>query len=198
MSLTPGHEVPHLVTLNLTKPSEWKGPGWSQTGSTRPVTLTASICLDFASAASFTALPSRPALILAPARTWHESVGRAMWEQAQARAAESGATVLWCDGGRGGLSGLASARHSEIVQVGPGSWSMPVGLPYPLDTRRTWYMAGGQGAAAAAVWAVALVGLLVEGGAEAVNVGQALAAVRRVLETLRRRKAPADGNLIDV
>lgn len=86
-----------------------------------------------------------------------------MWEQAKARAAETGASIVWCDGGRGGLSGIADGRYSEIVQVGPGSWTKPLGVPYPFDERRrTFYERGGQLAALGAVWTVVAAGYIVE------------------------------------
>lgn len=193
----------------MRKPKDWKGPGWSKEGNTRPIPITASICLDFAHTSSFTPLKTRPALILAPAKTWHESVGLAMWEQAKARAAETGATILWCDGGKGGLSGIADGRYSEVVQVGAGSWSKTIGIPYPFDERRTFYMRGGQGTVFTAVWVVAVVGYLVEkmlGGAVAQISGvQVLGGARRLIPVLLRLKGskakraqPPEGNLLDI
>ncbi|KAI0776360.1 hypothetical protein BC629DRAFT_1525791 [Irpex lacteus] len=142
-SLTPGHEAPGIFTIELPKPLK---------GHNIPVS--ASICLDFASSSSFTSFDSRPALILAPARTWHIGVGSAMWEQAKARAAETGSTVVWCDGGEGGISGIANGAYSEIVQVGPGSWVKRLGIPYPFDEKRTTYAWGGDWLAFVVVWAL--------------------------------------------
>lgn len=186
-SLTPGTEAPTIFDVELDRPKGVAGP------KKRTVPVTVSICLDFASTSSFTPLSSRPALILAPAKTWHPSVGHAMWAQAQARAAETGATVVWCDGGRGGLSGIAGPGYSTVVQVGGGLWSKPLGVPYPFDTRRTAYERGGQLVACAAVWAVVAAGLVVEGGAAAVGVG---AAVQAIVQRVRRGRedAPAYGD----
>ena len=214
--MSPGTEPPAIYTIEMRKPSSWKGPGWPGKQK-RPIPVTASICLDFASSSSFTPLESRPALILAPAKTWHPAVGEAMWEQAKARAAETGATVVWCDGGHGGLSGIADgARTSEVVQAGPGSWSRPVGIPFPFDAdARTFYERHGQRAALGAVWAVAGVGVVVDiavrtavtrrlGGAAAAAGVAGAASVRGAVDALLRRlgvrrdAAPAQGNLLDV
>ncbi|GJE99659.1 hypothetical protein PsYK624_159300 [Phanerochaete sordida] len=186
-SLTPGTQAPTIFDVELDRPKGVAGP------KKRTVPVTVSICLDFASTSSFTPLSSRPALILAPAKTWHPSVGHAMWAQAQARAEETGATVVWCDGGRGGLSGIAGPGYSTVVQVGGGLWSKPLGVPYPFDTRRTAYERGGQLAACAAVWAVVAAGYVVEGGAAAVGVG---AAVQALVQRVRRGRddAPTYGH----
>jgi hypothetical protein len=62
-----------------------------------------------------------------------------MWEQAKARANEIGSMVLWCDGGDGGVSGIAGQGINEITQVGQGSWVRRIGVQYPFDERRTVY-----------------------------------------------------------
>lgn len=117
----------------------------------RPVTLTASICLDFSSPLfpsnpstpipggdGTVTIPNRPSLILAPARTWDIRIGEAMYSLARIRAKEVGAELLWCDGGSGGLSGVGSD-----IQVGWGSWSKDIGVPYNADStegfKRTVY-----------------------------------------------------------
>ena len=123
------NESPFIHTIDLPKPNGITNDEW---GQTRSIPLSASICLDFS--IPLTSLPSRPALILAPARTWHIDVGRAMYELARARGDELGAEVLWCDGGAGGLSGVAGN-----VQVGTGSWVKTIGIPYPAGERRTIY-----------------------------------------------------------
>lgn len=101
--------------------------------------MTASICLDFAQASPFAELETRPALILAPARTWDPTVGYAMWLQAKQRAEELGAMVLWCDGGEGGVSGVAGGGFGDVTQVGVGSFVRSIGIQYPFDERRTLY-----------------------------------------------------------
>ncbi|KAI0691852.1 hypothetical protein BC835DRAFT_1278780 [Cytidiella melzeri] len=174
-SLTPGHTAPEIYTIELKKP--FKG---------RTVPVTAGICLDFASASSFTSLEFRPALILAPARTWHIGVGLAMWEQAKARAAETGSTVVWCDGGKGGISGIATGAYSEIVQVGPGSWVKNLGLPHPFDEKRTFFSWGGNATAFFVVWATFGTGYLVQvlvRRTQRARIGIAASAVR-VLNTI--------------
>ena len=99
--------------------------------------MTSSICLDFAFPSQFANLSSRPALILAPARTWERTVGHAMWLQAQQRAAELQSIVLWCDGGEGGMSGVAGRGFNDVVQVGSGSFVRTIGIQYPFDDQRT-------------------------------------------------------------
>ena len=93
-------------------------------------------------------------------------------------------------GGRGGLSGIADARYSEVVQAGAGSWSKTLGVPYPFDERRTVFGAAGQWGAFAVVWAVVLAGGGVEGAPRAVQ-----ALVRAVMA--RRRAGPPQGTLVD-
>lgn len=124
---------------------------------TRSIPITSSICLDFASTSPFSALSQRPSLILAPARTWHIGAGLAMWEQAKARAEEIGSTILWCDGGEGGVSGIAGvgAGTGQILRVGQGSWLTTVAIPWPLQESRTTYAAGGDWMALAIVWSLA-------------------------------------------
>ncbi|KAF8167708.1 hypothetical protein B0H34DRAFT_27168 [Crassisporium funariophilum] len=117
---------------NITR-SEW-APGPDHT---RPIALSSSICLDFAHPSPFAELDSKPALILAPARTWDRTVGYAMWLQAKQRAEELGSVVLWCDGGDGGVSGIAGRGFSDVTQVGEGSFIRTIGLPYPFNTQRT-------------------------------------------------------------
>lgn len=134
-------EEPTIYKLPLRQPpgtpkSDWaEGPDYI-----RQIPITSSICLDFASQSSFLLLHSRPALILAPARTWDPSIGRAMWDQARQRAHETGSTILWCDGGEGGLSGVIGGGFEEPFQFGEGSWTKTIGLPYPFSERRTVFM----------------------------------------------------------
>jgi len=62
-----------------------------------------------------------------------------MWEQAKSRANEIGSMVLWCDGGATGVSGIGGGGISEIMQVGAGSWTRTIGLPFPFNQQRTLY-----------------------------------------------------------
>ncbi|KAH9898157.1 hypothetical protein C8Q73DRAFT_641631 [Cubamyces lactineus] len=154
-SMTPSNEKPSIFTMQLHAPSGWTRPSWNPAGNhTRPIDITASICLDFTTASSFADLLSRPALILAPARTWHSSIGLAMWEQAKARAEETGSMVLWCDGGEGGVSGIAGRGLHAFRQVGPGSWAQTVSVPWPFDQRRTIFSAAGTTVSLTVVWVV--------------------------------------------
>ncbi|KAI0652091.1 hypothetical protein C8Q79DRAFT_897180 [Trametes meyenii] len=158
-SMTPSNEKPSIFTMELPHPRSWTAPSWAPGPNyTRPIDITASICLDFTTASSFAGLPSRPALILAPARTWHTAIGLAMWEQAKARAEEIGSMVLWCDGGAGGVSGVAGRGVHAFRQVGPGSWAQTVSTQWPYDQRRTVFSATGTSAVLAVVWGIAGMG----------------------------------------
>ncbi|KAG1749796.1 uncharacterized protein EDB91DRAFT_1109715 [Suillus paluster] len=144
-SAVPSTAPPSIYTFELTHPTWTTKPEWSSTPNhTRPIPVTSSICLDFAFSSAFSSLESRPALILAPARTWDPTVGLAMWEQAKSRANEIGSAVLWCDGGATGVSGIGGGGISEIMQVGAGSWSRTIGLQFPFDQTRTVYAVIGE------------------------------------------------------
>lgn len=141
----------------------------------RTVPVTAAICLDV-SAPLATSVPvdgltaelGRPALILAPARTWHPEVGKAMFQYASMRATEQGASILWCDGGEGGVSGVGglAARGLGLVggigQVGTGgSWIQTIGIPFPYGARTftpTWYARWGDLSTIFLAWAMLGVG----------------------------------------
>ncbi|KAF4623133.1 hypothetical protein D9613_002160 [Agrocybe pediades] len=123
---------------------------------TRPIDISASICLDFAQPSPFADLTSKPSLILAPARTWDRTVGYAMWLQAKQRAEELDTMVLWCDGGEGGVSGVAGHGYTQIQQVGPGSFIRTIGIKYPADTRRTMFARVGDLAVLILFWIIAL------------------------------------------
>ncbi|KAI3622411.1 apolipoprotein n-acyltransferase [Moniliophthora roreri] len=139
-SMRAGEEDPSIYNLELHAPKDMNKTDWSkEPPHIRHIPLTASICLDFAMPSPFSALESRPALILAPGRTWETTVGRVMWEQAKQRAYELGSTVLWCDGGDGGTSGVAGEGVSESIQVGKGSWVRQIGIQYEFDEGRTLY-----------------------------------------------------------
>lgn len=62
-----------------------------------------------------------------------------MWLQAQQRAAELQSIVLWCDGGEGGVSGVAGRGFNDVVQVGSGSFVRTIGIQYPFDDRKSYY-----------------------------------------------------------
>lgn len=143
-------DLPTIASL------DWPWVKHRKSWVTRSIPVTSSICLDFTSASPFASLHTRPALILAPARTWHLGAGLAMWEQAKARAEELGSTVLWCDGGEGGVSGVAGvgAGAGGIIQVGQGSWETTVAVPWPIVEERTMFAAGGDWMALVLVWSI--------------------------------------------
>jgi len=149
--LTESRDDPEIYELELhgsNKNKKWTPiPPYDRT-----IPLTAAICLDFSSPTVFTSLGSRPALILAPAQTWHRDVSTAMWEQARARAEEAGSMVLFCDGGAQGASGVAGHGIREPVQFGSGSWTRTVGVEWPFNQRRTLYMWGGEALQFGIVW----------------------------------------------
>jgi len=86
-----------------------------------------------------------------------------MWNLARTRAEELGSTVLWCDGGEGGVSGLASSTGGSVPeQVGSGSWSKQISLPYPFEpwaAQQTWYSWGGELLAIGGIWFIFAVSL---------------------------------------
>ncbi|KAI0080344.1 hypothetical protein K474DRAFT_1558274, partial [Panus rudis PR-1116 ss-1] len=146
-SLSPAFDDPPVVTVPILRRRYANRPQTS-------LPVTASICLDFASSSSFEHLTSRPAFILAPARTWQIGVGYAMWEQAKARALETGSDILWCDGGEGGVSGIAGGGYHEVVQVGQGSWYKAIGIHAPYDEHPPIFIRIGKYGAFAVAWAV--------------------------------------------
>ncbi|KAF9244519.1 hypothetical protein BU15DRAFT_41930 [Melanogaster broomeanus] len=144
-SKVPSIDPPVVTHLQLAHPKGITAPQWAPPPDhTRPIPVTSSICLDFASPSAFTGLDSRPALILGPARTWDTNVGLAMWEQAKTRANELGSMVLWCDGGVTGVSGVGGGGIHEIMQAGGGTWMRTIGVPYPFDEDRTLYSKAGE------------------------------------------------------
>ncbi|KAH9937227.1 uncharacterized protein B0H18DRAFT_969668 [Fomitopsis serialis] len=192
-SLTPSSDPPSVYSWDMPARKGWSPTGWGP-NKTRPISVTASICLDFSSAASFSTLDTRPALVLAPARTWHVGVGVAMWEQARARAEELGTTVLWCDGGEGGVSGVAGRGMQDFVQVGQGSWVRKIGVPYPYDERRTVFGAGGAYVALAAVWGITGIGAVLE--VVLIAVGERATALVRVIQKRRAQRAADEEPLL--
>lgn len=147
--LQKSNNTPPLVTLDV--PLSPRAAGRPKK---RPISFSASICLDFAFPDAFSSLESKPDLILAPARTWDLSVGHAMWEQAKQRAQELDSMVLWCDGGEGGVSGVGGKGIDEVMQVGQGSWVRTIGIEYPTNpTQRTLYAKmGGSSATIGILW----------------------------------------------
>ena len=131
---------PSIFEIELINPKDVKKIEWApEPPHTRTIPLTSSICLDFAFPSQFANLSSRPALILAPARTWERTIGHAMWLQARQRAAELQSIVLWCDGGEGGVSGVAGRGFNDVVQVGSGSFVRTIGIQYPYNDQKTYF-----------------------------------------------------------
>jgi hypothetical protein len=168
--------------------------------------LTASICLDFAQPTPFSELESRPYLVLAPARTWHTSVGVAMWQQAKNRAEEIGSMVLWCDGGEGGVSGVGGGGIDGITQSGQGSWTRTIGAEWPFRTNRTIYAKVGDLGVIVFIWVtlgVAIVASLSLTGSVLLRIiqwiNERLQSARLVATRQNRRAREEEtGPLIDV
>ncbi|KAG2023018.1 hypothetical protein CC2G_000723 [Coprinopsis cinerea AmutBmut pab1-1] len=138
--LVPSTEPPTLANITIPTPKGIPPSRWDPSPShARPLSITASVCLDFAFPNNFDTLSSRPGLILAPAKTWERSVGISMWLQAKQRAAELNSMVLWCDGGDDGVSGIGGGGFDDPQQVGPGSWVKTIGIQYPFNDKRTVY-----------------------------------------------------------
>jgi len=137
-SLSYSSTSPSIFEVELAVPKGIKKIDWAPAPNyTRSIPLTSSICLDFASHSPFSDLPSRPGLILAPAKTWERTVGYAMWLQARQRAEELQSIVLWCDGGKGGVSGVAGSGFNEVIQVGSGSFVRTIGIQHPFNHQKT-------------------------------------------------------------
>lgn len=77
-----------------------------------------------------------------------------MWEQAKTRAEEIGSAVLWCDGGEGGVSGVASQGIKDYMQVGEGWWTRTIGIQWPFNENRTVYSRWGNGYTLLVLWAI--------------------------------------------
>jgi len=195
-------EPPTIFDVQLHKPNNYgiTNPEWSPNANhTRSIPVSASICLDFAHPRPFSNLESRPALILAPARTWDRTVGHAMWLQAKQRAEEVGSMVLWCDGGEGGVSGVGGGGFNDVTQVGDGTFVRTIGVQYPFDTSRTPFSRYGD-------FVLAILWLLALGPGRILNrdtyrLEYLQHGVGRVVNLLRGRSAPpsieAPANLID-
>ncbi|KAI0275166.1 hypothetical protein BC834DRAFT_965597 [Gloeopeniophorella convolvens] len=197
-SMTESRKEPEMYELHATR----RNKKWTPVPPyNRPIPLTAAICLDFSSPTLFTSLDSRPALILAPAQTWHHDVSMAVWEQARARAEEAGSMVLFCDGGSHGASGVAGQGMREPVQFGSGSWTRTIGVQWPFNGRRSMYMWGGETLSFVIVWSILGGGWAIEflalrrirgggGGGFAVSAPGFRALFDRVRAYIRERRRP--------
>ncbi|KAL1677450.1 lnt, apolipo protein N-acyltransferase [Schizophyllum commune] len=155
-SMTPSTDPPEMFTLPLRRPSDIPKSEWGLPPTyTRPIPLSASICLDFASPNPFAHLATRPALLLGPAYTWDVDIGRMMFAQGAQRARELGAAVIWCDGGESGVSGVAGEGVDQSMQVGRGSWVRTIAVPHPFGERRTGFGAFGHGLPLILIWVLA-------------------------------------------
>ncbi|KDQ17762.1 hypothetical protein BOTBODRAFT_155856 [Botryobasidium botryosum FD-172 SS1] len=152
---------PPVYNLPLPPPSHIKAPQWAEGPNfTRPIPLTPLICLD--ASHEIPSLSEPPALILAPAHTWHPAVGQAMFQLARARANELNAKIIWCDGGHGAVGGLAGDGERDM-QVGEGTWVKTIGIPWPFKHSRTMYAIIGD------VGAIVILWLIVTGGGSGVE-----------------------------
>ncbi|KAG8940901.1 hypothetical protein FRC04_004884 [Tulasnella sp. 424] len=132
----------------------------------------------------FPSLPHHPDLILAPARTWHPSIGLAMASLAAARGDELGASVLWCDGGSGAVNGVYGYGRGNggllVEEVGNGgkSWVASFGVPYnggkDEERPKTLYAWGGNYAALGLLAVILGAGWAAEGAFEKLIAGGAL------------------------
>lgn len=115
----------------------------------RTIPITAAVCLDvsapLAPAVSVNHTDEeagRPALILAPARTWHPEIGKVTFAHASMRAMGQGASVSWCGGGEGDVSGIGALAANGLGPVGgigqvgtSASWIRTIGIPFPCDAK---------------------------------------------------------------
>jgi len=191
--LTQSKKDPEIYELELHRTN--KNRQWTPVPPyDRTIPITAAICLDFSSPTIFTSLASRPALILAPAQTWHRDVSMAMWEQARARAEEAGGTVLFCDGGAQGASGIAGQGIHEPVQFGSGTWTRTIGVEWPFNQRRTLYMWGGDFLEGVIVWLLvgmgwATNGFVLRGTHDEARHSREATSFPRLREFLRKARA---------
>lgn len=179
---------PTIFEASIPRPKEIPKDQWG--GNTRPLQLTSSICLDFANPTPFAELEERPALILAPARTWDPTVGNAMWLQARQRASELESVVLWCDGGEGGVSGVAGGGFNDVTQVGPGSFVRTIGVQYPFDTRRSLFAIFGDSFLILSWMLVLVPGLVSNGGMQGIIRQGGRASVAHFQRLRGRRERP--------
>ncbi|KIM31982.1 hypothetical protein M408DRAFT_327359 [Serendipita vermifera MAFF 305830] len=161
------------------------------------ITLSGSICLDFAHSSHD--LESRPSLILGPARTWHTNVGRVMMEMAKQRADELGTRVLWCDGGEGGLSGVVGMGESSL-QVGPGTWVQRLSFEIPVEGKRTVFGTVGALLGLGLAWALAFGSVparYTQGGPSLSQNTLWKSVLDRVSRSLSSRRTQPAPNLLD-
>ena len=125
-----------------------------------------------------------------------------MWNQARQRAHETESTILWCDGGEGGLSGVIGGGFEEPLQFGEGSWTKTIGLTYPFPKHKTVFTSTwvGNFGAFIVIWILAGGGLAIQAATMVVQsrvssstwnfakVGQ----VAHGLAGLLRRNHPSD------
>ena len=121
-----------------------------------------------------------------------------MWEQAKARAEEIGSMVLWCDGGEGGVSGVAGGGMTDFMQSGKGSWSRTIGVQWPFDESRTVYARWGDWYTVLVLWLLFVVVVFwasVESD-DPLGIYSAIGGIRRILASLsewrNRRRAPIE------
>lgn len=99
-----------------------------------------------------------------------------MWDQARQRAHETGSTILWCDGGEGGLSGIIGGGFEEPLQFGEGSWTKTIGITYPFLGRKTTFMWAGNLGGFLVVWMLAGGGFVIQATATVLHTPGSLLA----------------------
>jgi hypothetical protein len=107
-----------------------------------------------------------------------------------------GSMVLWCDGGEGGVSGVAGGGMTDFMQFGHSSWTRTIAIQWPFDETRTIYARWGNRYTLSILWA------LLGGGwagelilRNNLGVHSVAGGVRMILAKLRgwRRGAPTSG-----
>ncbi|KAF8319921.1 hypothetical protein DL93DRAFT_2074203 [Clavulina sp. PMI_390] len=135
-SMIHSTKPPPFHTLHI--PYKKTGKNWR----TRPVVITAAICLDFAHPSTLLLAepddpnekspPRRADVVLAPGKTWDVRIGEMMHEQVALRADEVGSIGLWCD--RGGISGVVG-RGESGAQRGVQTFMHTISIPYDPEEK---------------------------------------------------------------
>jgi hypothetical protein len=111
-----------------------------------------------------------------------------MWEQAKARAKEIGSMVLWCDGGEGGVSGVAGGGITDFMQFGEGSWSRTIGIQWPFDESRTVYARWGDWYTVLVLWLLFVVAFCVGVKLDPLDIYSVMRGVRRIMASFSEWK----------
>jgi hypothetical protein len=112
-----------------------------------------------------------------------------MWEQAKSRAQELQSAVLWCDGGDGGVSGIAGPGLHEPTRVGRSSWTRTISIDWPFDEGRSVYARIGDVSVLMISVGVLGLGWVAEGGRKELIVDSITNLVRHVAKVRLRFEA---------